>query len=53
MQRTDRSDVEKAALIVRFEKSGLRTREFRREQGIAYRSFLGWPRFLRRDGPSP
>ena len=35
MQRTIRSEEEKAALIARFEQSGLRAREFCREQGIA------------------
>ena len=53
MQRTNRSDEEKAALIARFEESGLKAREFLREQGIAYRSLRAWPRFLRRGDPSP
>ena len=53
MQPTNRSDEEKAALIARFEKSGLRARKICREQGVAYQSFLAWPRFLRRGGPSP
>lgn len=44
MQRTMRSDEEKAALIARFEQSGLKAREFCREQGIAYQSFLAWRR---------
>ena len=44
MQRIIRSDEEKAALIARFEQSGLRAREFCREQGIAYQSFLAWRR---------
>ena len=52
MQRTNRSDEEKAALIARFEESGLKAREFLREQGIAYRSLRAWPRFLRRGDPS-
>ena len=44
MQRTIRSDEEKAAIIARFEQSGLKAREFCREQGIAYQSFLAWRR---------
>ena len=52
MQRTNRSDEEKAALIARFEQSGLRAREFCREQGIAYQSFLAWRR-KGREGSRP
>ena len=52
MQRTNRSEEEKAALIARFEQSGLRAREFCREQGIAYQSFLAWRRKFR-EGSRP
>ena len=44
MQRTNRSEEVKAALIARFEQSGLRAREFCREQGLAYQSFMAWRR---------
>lgn len=50
MQRTNRSEEEKAALIARFEQSGLKAREFCREEGIAYQSFLAWRRRGRGDG---
>ena len=52
MQRIIRSEEEKAALIARFEQSGLRAREFCREQGIAYQSFLAWRR-KGREGTGP
>jgi transposase-like protein len=50
MQRTMRSDEEKAALIARFEQGGMKAREFCREEGIAYQSFLAWRRRGRGEG---
>ena len=59
MQRTNRSEEEKAALIARFEQGGTTAREFCREQGVAYQSFLAWlrkaggQRARRRASPPP
>ena len=47
MQRTLRTDEEKAALVARFEQGGTSAREFCRSNGIAYQSLLAWRRKAR------